>query len=114
TYIDAVARGAFHFADDRPLALSETIDEGALAGVAFADDRELQSRVRLRRFVRGLGGKMEFNRFEKLCLAAVLLSADAQHVAEAELVEFADLAVEFGCVALIGRQDHRLADAAQP
>jgi hypothetical protein len=46
--IDAVARGPFDFADDGALLMREAIDEGALAGVAFADDGELE-----RLFLRG-------------------------------------------------------------
>src|SRR5438132_384312 len=81
-----VARCARHLADDHTLALGEAIDERALARVAPADGGQLHRRF-LRRF-EAIGRRQALeDEVEQMVLAAVLLGADAQELAAAELVE---------------------------
>ena len=113
-HVHAVARRAGHLADDHPLALGQAVDERALAGVAPADDGQLQGRVLRRRLQRFRRRQPFGDQVEQLVAVAVLLGADADQLAAAELVELGGLRVELGRVALVGDADDRLVDVAQP
>ena len=67
--------------------LGQAVDERALAGVAPADDGQLQGHFGLRRSYHRSGGSSSCDAAEQLALAAVLLGADADGIAVAELVE---------------------------
>src|SRR5205807_8849781 len=100
TDIDAVPRRAGNLADDHPLALGQAVDERALAGIAAADDGELQGRVFRRRLQRLRRGQPLRDQAEQLVAVALLLGADADQLAAAELVELGRLRVEVRLVAL--------------
>ena len=58
-------------------------------------------------------GARRCHAIEQLLLAAVLLGADGEQLAVAELEELGGVRLQFGCVALVGDADDRLVDAAQ-
>src|SRR5262249_61461877 len=108
-----VARGPGNFADDHALGLGQAIDEGALTGVAAADDSQLHRYVEAGVRLVGLR-QAQADQLEQVVPAPVLLGTDADEFAAAKLIELGSLWLQLRRIALIGDQDDRLGDVAKP
>ena len=97
-------------------ALGQAVDERALAGVAPADDGQLQGRL-VRRRPRLVGRRAASPAIgvEQLRLAAVLLGADAQTARRSRACRTRrPVRPSFVGVGLVGDADDRLVERAQP
>ena len=106
-HVDAVARGARHFADDHPLGLGQRVDERALAHVAAADDRHLHHRLGQcprRRVRRRPSGSRSTIMSSNVFRPRFCVRAGPHQLAPAELVEFVGLLSSAGSSVLLATQ----------
>ena len=111
-----IARGARHIGGDHPVFAQQAVDQGGLADIGAADDRQAQA-VRLGRFHVVAGfirlRQMLVNPFQHGIQSTLVCSGYRNRFAQAEACEFGHGFVRIGSVDLVDQQQHWFAAAAQ-
>ena len=109
-HVDGIACGAGDLADDGAFLAQQRVEQGGLAHVGPADDRDLE-RVVL--FLLLAGGEIAHDLVQQVAHAQAMQRRDGHGLAQTQLVELDRAQLARQVVGLVGGQHHRLLAAAQ-